>query len=183
MARRIGSKAAKAELGRRAASLQRDLWIMGVVERPTPPRYRSTARLGDWQHAILLCVAQDTNAAWLVATERERQSIDRRGIPWCPRGGDATPHTPSQIACISRALKRLEELGFVLRVHRRTSGRTLSVALTQRGWYAAQWLLGERLAAAPWRRAADVSASGPKRPARAKPMLAPGAVREADVSG
>ena len=149
MARRMDSKAAEATLGRRAASLMRDLWILGVVERPTPPRYRSSARLGEWQRTILIAVAQDTNAAWLAAPERERKLIDRRGIPWRPRGGDPTPHTRAQVACISRALKRLEELGFILRVHRRTSGRTRHVTLTQRGWYVAQWLLGARLAAAP----------------------------------
>src|SRR5215207_4899504 len=149
MARRRGAKAAEAALGRRAASLMRDLWIMGVVERPTPPRYRSTARLGEWQRTILVSVAQDTNAAWLAATARERTSIDRRGIPWCPRRGDASPHTRSEIACISRALQRLEALGLVLRVHRRTSRRTRYVTLTHGGWFVAQRLLGVRLPAAP----------------------------------
>ena len=149
MPRRTGSRAAEAALGRRAASLQRDLWVLGVVARPTLPRYRSTARLGEWQQTILVGVAVDTNAAWLAATERERKAIDRRGIPWRPRGNDPTPLTRSQVACVSRALQRLEELGFVLRVHRRTSRRTLYVALTHGGWYVAQRLLGERLPAAP----------------------------------
>ena len=149
MQRRTGARAAEAALGQRAASLMRDLWVLGVVERPTPPRYRSTTRLGEWQQTIRVAIAEDTNAAWLAAAARERKAIDRRGIPWRPRGDDPTPPTPSQRACISRALKRLEEQGFVLRGHRRTSGRTLSVTLTQRGWYAAQWLLGERLPAAP----------------------------------
>src|SRR5215207_8333417 len=149
MARRSGARAAEAALGRRAASLMRDLWIMGVVERPTPPRYGSATRLGDWQQTILVGLAYDTNAAWAAATEQERRAIDRRGIPWRPRGGDATPHTRSQAACISRALKRLEEEGLVLRVHRRTSRRTRYVALTQRGWFVAQRLLATRLPAAP----------------------------------
>ena len=149
MRRRTGSRAAKAALGRRAASLQRDLWVLGVVARPTLPRYRSTARLGEWQRTILVGVALDTNAAWLTATGRERKAIDRRGIPWRPRGGDATPLTRAQVACISRALQRLEELGFVLRVRRKGSRRTVYVALTHGGWYVAQWLLGERLPAAP----------------------------------
>ena len=149
MARRTRSKAAEAVLARRAASLMRDLWRLGLVEGPTPARSRSTTRLGDWQCTILVAIAQDTDAAWLAAAARERQAIDRRGIPWRPRGTDPTPLTRSQVACISRALKRLEELGFVLRVHRRERRRTRYVLLTQRGWYVAQRLLGERLAAMP----------------------------------
>ena len=149
MARRRGARAAEAALGRRAASLMRDLWIMGVVERPTPPRYGSATRLGDWQQTILVGLAYDTNAAWAAATEQERRAIDRRGIPWRPRGNAATPLTRSEIACISRALQRLEALGLVLRVHRRTSRRTRYVTLTHGGWFVAQWLLGVRLPAAP----------------------------------
>ena len=157
MVRRTGLNADEAAVARRLASLLRALAAPGSAARPSPPRHRSTVRLGDWQRTILVAVARDTTAAWLAAPDRERRAIDRRGIPWRPRDGEGLPLTRAQAACVSRALRRLEDEGFVLRGRRPGSGRTVSVALTRRGWSVAQRLRGERLPAAPRREPAEGS--------------------------
>jgi hypothetical protein len=103
------------------------------------------ARLSQLQKALLEVVWDETSRLETTLEARGEHGLLARvrywGVEWYPSRW-ADRWTPADRAVVSRALRRLEQRGFVERKNERTGqpGRTTNVRLTDRGREVAKWL-------------------------------------------